>query len=481
MAFPTTSVLDSFTGTNGTDLPVYSANWVSAPTGGQNLEIQGNAATGTGAPANNINGWTTTFGPASEVYCTISTKPGNNEIVLILARLVQETSLTTVDGYCLRFQVLTGTDTLTIQRFDNGVQTSLGASISQEVSAGDAIGLYIAGSTLQAYYKASGGSWGQAGTDRTDSTHSAAGKIALFSSGTTVRIDEFGGGSAAQALTPSLVTNTQTFHAATVSPGAVSLAPSLVTNSQTFYSPTVNLSSGTQGLAASLVTNSQTFYGPTVSSSYTLLPSLVTNTQTFYGETVSAQYVIRPSVVTNTQTFYAPVVSVGTVTLSPSLVTNEQTFHSPTVLQQSNQELLPSLLTNEQTFFAAVISFPGQQQSGAGGGGGGRKQRTKRLFVVEINGIEYRVPEDDLPEFLAAQEQKVEQAEKPIKRHGRKAKPAPAKPLEIVVKSAPPEMRPVIEDEIAKTNERIRTILQAAMIRYQELEEEDELIWLMVA
>lgn len=204
MTFPTTSVLDTFTGTNGDNLPAYSSNWVAAPTGGQDLEIQGNAATGTGSPANNLNNWTTTFGPNSECYVTISTKPGDNELVLLVARLVQETSLATVDGYCLRFQVLAGTDSLTLQRLDNGVQTSLGAAISQEISAGDSIGLNISGSTLQAYYKASGGSWGQVGTDRTDTTYSAAGKLALFSSGTTVRIDGFGGGTVNYTTTGTL-------------------------------------------------------------------------------------------------------------------------------------------------------------------------------------------------------------------------------------------------------------------------------------
>ncbi len=40
-------------------------------------------------------------------------------------------------------------------------------------------------------------------------------------------------------LTPSLFTNSQTFYAPTVAPGAVALTPSLFSNSQTFYSPTV--------------------------------------------------------------------------------------------------------------------------------------------------------------------------------------------------------------------------------------------------
>ena len=66
-----------------------------------------------------------------------------------------------------------------------------------------------------------------------------------------------------QTLTPSLVTNTQTFYGPTISPGAVSIAPSLVTNTQVFYSPTVT--PGAVLLAPELVSNEQVFYGPTVS------------------------------------------------------------------------------------------------------------------------------------------------------------------------------------------------------------------------
>lgn len=114
--------------------------------------------------------------------------------------------------------------------------------------------------------------------------------------------------SGAQTLTPSLVTNTQTFHAATVIRGAVTLTPSLVTNSQTFHAATVT--AGTVNLTPSLVTNGQTFYAPVVSNGgVTLAPSLVTNSQTF------------PS----------PTISVGAVTLTLDVVVNGQTFYGPTV------------------------------------------------------------------------------------------------------------------------------------------------------
>lgn len=193
MAFPSTSVLDNFTGTNGTDLPVYSANWQSAPAGGVNLEIQSNAATGTAAASNNTNSWATDFGPDCEIYVTITTKPADGNILLLVARGVQTTSLGTIDGYCLRFAPASGTDSLIIQRIDNGAQSNLVAPISQEVSNGDSLGLEIVGNTLTAYYKPSGGAWTSVGTV-TDSTYTAAGKIGMLTSSNTIRLDDFGGG-----------------------------------------------------------------------------------------------------------------------------------------------------------------------------------------------------------------------------------------------------------------------------------------------
>lgn len=387
MAFPTTGVLDSFTGTNGTDLPVYSSNWSSAPTGGVTLEIQDNAVTGTSAGSNNTNSWATTFGPDIEAYVTITTKPADGNIVLLLARGTQETSLLTADGYCLRFAPVAGTDTLTIQRIDNGGQTSISSAFSQEVSNGDSIGLEIVGSTLTAYYKPSGGNWTALGT-ATDSTYTTSGKIGLFTTSTTIRMDNFGGGThiPTQVLTPGLFTNNQTFYSPTVtqSGGSQTLTPALFTNTQTFYSPTVVVV-GTVTLLPSLFTNSQVFYSPTVSQGgVTLLPGLLTNTSVFYNPTVTTGVVVlQPSLFTNTQTFYSATINRGLVTLSPSLVTNNQTFFSPSVTTRntllpslftnsntfynptvtSNKVLQPPLLTNTSIFYSAVVSQPGVDQT----------------------------------------------------------------------------------------------------------------------
>ena len=109
-----------------------------------------------------------------------------------------------------------------------------------------------------------------------------------------------------QSLAAGLFTNTQTFHAPTVTPGPVDLAPGLFTNSQAFHAATV---SATYPLTPSLFTNAQTFYGPTVTQSasdQTLAPGLLANTQTFHPATVSASYSLQPALFTNAATFYGP-------------------------------------------------------------------------------------------------------------------------------------------------------------------------------
>jgi hypothetical protein len=164
----------------------------------------------------------------------------------------------------------------------------------------------------------------------------------------------------AQTLTPSLVTNSQTFHAATVTRGGVSLTPSLVTNSQTFHAASISV--GAVTLTPSLVTNSQTFHAATVTQAggtQYLTPSVVTNTQTFPSATVAPGSVdILPTLLTNSQSFYAPVVSQAGLTLVPSLVTNSQTFFSATV-STGAVSVLPTLVTNDQIFFGPTVSTAG--------------------------------------------------------------------------------------------------------------------------
>lgn len=162
-------------------------------------------------------------------------------------------------------------------------------------------------------------------------------------------------GAAPQTLTPSLFTNSNTFHNPTVTT-STTLAPSLVTNDQTFYSPDVTAGGGTQALTASLYTNDQTFYGPTASATYLLSPGKYDNTQTFYSALISqtgGPQTLLPSLYTNAQTLYAPTVAASN-TLSPALYSNAQTFYAPTVT--ASKTLTPSLYTNDQTFYGPAAA-----------------------------------------------------------------------------------------------------------------------------
>lgn len=66
-----------------------------------------------------------------------------------------------------------------------------------------------------------------------------------------------------------------------------------------------------QTLTPSLVTNSQTFHAPTVAAVTPLTPSLVTNTSSFFAPTVTSDYTLTPDLYTRTTTFSAPTVLGG--------------------------------------------------------------------------------------------------------------------------------------------------------------------------
>ena len=155
-------------------------------------------------------------------------------------------------------------------------------------------------------------------------------------------------------LTPSLFTNTQTFHAATVAPGAVTLAPSLVNPGQSFFAPTA--SPGAVTLSPSLVTSGEAFHAPALSAVYGLAPSLLTNTQSFGAATVAPGAVtVSPDLAANVSTFFGPAASPGAVDLAPALLASGTAFFDP-IISNGGTALAPPLTTNGQSFFAASVA-----------------------------------------------------------------------------------------------------------------------------
>jgi hypothetical protein len=185
MAFPTTSVLTSFTQADG-NASGFTVIW----SGDNPLYVTSNQARCNSAGGAADGGWNAgTYGPDCEAYATISTLSSGKNLY-IYARISVLNTASAPDAYRVHFN---GTSTVTIERYDHtGSSTVLGASISASFSAGDKIGISCVGSTITAY-KYTSGAWASLGA-RTDSTYSSAGYIGLEIQDTTYRCDDFGGG-----------------------------------------------------------------------------------------------------------------------------------------------------------------------------------------------------------------------------------------------------------------------------------------------
>jgi hypothetical protein len=186
MDFPSTPVLDNFNRANG---PL-GANWTGYEFPGATIisnRVDSNASS-TGGRA-----WTAaTFGPDCESYLTVADNNGGTPTVAAGARLRQLGNLTT-DGYI--HQQVSGTST--IQRYDDGALTQIGASVTATFAAGDKIGITASSSTLTGY-KNSGSI-----ISRTDSTYSAAGYVSLECQQGSTAVDDFGGGSITGTMIPA--------------------------------------------------------------------------------------------------------------------------------------------------------------------------------------------------------------------------------------------------------------------------------------
>src|SRR5437899_2007498 len=203
MAFPTTCILDKFN--RADENPLSNGGKWSNPliAGETSLQVISNTCRPNGPSSASSNWWSdASFGADTEVFITVSTAGAAADYVGITVRTVNENSAS-LDGYIL---YVTFPSTWQFFRLDNGAFTQLGANVTQTVASGDAMGLSIVGTTLTAYYKASGGSWVSLNT-RTDSTYTAAGHIGIDekSAGPTTILDDFGGGTVVAGGAPPIV------------------------------------------------------------------------------------------------------------------------------------------------------------------------------------------------------------------------------------------------------------------------------------
>lgn len=188
MAFPTTSVIEQFTGTSGTSPP--NANWTNVYNG---IQIQSNQGAGSQSGDSNLTSWdTSTFGPDMEGYFTIGTIDPSGGLGFGLRTTTL--SISTVDGYLCHVDTSTSPDTFSIDEVLNGGTTNI-SSTTTNVVAGEKIGAEIIGNGTNniKMYHYTGGAWSQKLTG-TDTTYQSAGYLMLYIYGTTARVDDLGGG-----------------------------------------------------------------------------------------------------------------------------------------------------------------------------------------------------------------------------------------------------------------------------------------------
>lgn len=179
--FPTTGILDSFSGT--------LSNWTIPSLGESGVLsiISGEFGNVSGTWAGAIR--TGTYGPNTEVYCTIATPGTSGQRIILLLR--GSGSGATYNAYTMEVDCLGGSWDL--YRVSAGVGTWL-ASSTQLVAAGDKIGMDVVGSKLTIYHKPAAGSWVQKMTYTDLTPISTAGWVGMKTLGAVYRSDDFGGG-----------------------------------------------------------------------------------------------------------------------------------------------------------------------------------------------------------------------------------------------------------------------------------------------
>lgn len=195
MAFPTTSILDTFDRAN--EGPPPSANWssaIGALGGGFKVVSNACAVDGLGVAGAASDYWNVSTFPANcEAYFTITTLPTDTNSVQLFARGQQLGDLT-ADAYSVAIERDdTLGDTVAIVRLDNATGTVLGTPVSVTFQVGDSIGIELVGSSIRSKYKPVGGSWSQLDS-QTDGTYTGTGYIGIIADNTAVVINDFGGG-----------------------------------------------------------------------------------------------------------------------------------------------------------------------------------------------------------------------------------------------------------------------------------------------
>jgi len=187
------SLVSSFTGADESPLSE-GGNWASLNTSQGPLQRLSNGVCSNTAGSIRLSYWTpANFGPDVEAVITVQTALASLNNFGLIARITAEGGAGTYNGY--RVGYTHGTPgTIVVQRVVATASTTLATVTITALTLGAQLGIRCYGSSIEAWYKPSGGSWTLAAAAE-DFTYMSAGKVAIFSNDTTFRLDDFSAGS----------------------------------------------------------------------------------------------------------------------------------------------------------------------------------------------------------------------------------------------------------------------------------------------
>jgi hypothetical protein len=194
-AGPVTGLLDDFNRPNNSGPP--GPNWthmvISSTSASNNVLITNQQLTGTSG--SNADYWNQqTLGPNSEAWITVVTKPTADLDPVVLGLRFQNPGLTTASGYQAYYiyRATQADQYKIIVRVNGSTSTTLASATGPTLQPGDQLLFRAIGSTLE-LWRGSGAAWTRI-LSATDTTYAGAGYVDLTARDTTVRLDNFGGG-----------------------------------------------------------------------------------------------------------------------------------------------------------------------------------------------------------------------------------------------------------------------------------------------
>lgn len=139
------------------------------------------------------------------------------------------------------------------------------------------------------------------------------------------------------------------------SAGSQSITGSLVTDADTFYAATIALTD--QYITGSLFSDPDTFRTSVLSATYSIAGTLYADADTFYSSTVSATYTITGALFSDGDTFSTAVIGRGAVDIGGVLYDDPDTFYTAAVATGgATQGITGSLFSDGDTFFTATVA-----------------------------------------------------------------------------------------------------------------------------